>query len=338
MVNSSEVGVPSLAFLQLLESGALQPDAVARFRRIMVREGVDEATLLQAEVQAPLRWLREVYPDLDTDQAVHLGHTFANEAHLTSFGPLSVPLVSVGSVAEIVELLTYLPLISTALSTQFHPRDDGLTIGLTGHAGDAELNCLLVTYCGLALTRLIEMLVGDASTVTLHASWATPASWDEHADALAGRMVFDAPLSFLHVPVDTLTEVCKFGDPVAYRLAIRGLQRTLDDRVVGRSFKRRVQVLLGDGAQQKSCQSVAGELSISASTLKRRLSEEGTTYRELLEASLRERATLQLLDPSRSITDVATDLGYSDLTNFSHAFKRWTGLSPSHFRRGQQNE
>ena len=336
-MNFPEVGVPSLAFVQLLESQALHPDADARFRSIMVREEIDEATLMQAEGQAPLRWFREVYPDLDTDQAVRLGHTFAEQAQLTSFGPLSVPLVSAGSVAEIVELLTYLPLISTALSTQFHPRDDGVAVGLTGNAGDPELNCLLVTYCGLALRRLIEMLIGDASTVALHVSWPTPASWADHPDVLAGRLFFDAPLSFLHVPIDTLTEVCKFPDPIAYRLAIAKLRQKLDDRSQPKSFAHRVRTLLEEGSRLTSCQSVADALSISTSTVKRRLADEGTTFRELLETSLRERATLKLLDPSLSVTDIAHDLGYSDLTNFSHAFKRWTGRPPTQFRDEHQD-
>ncbi len=111
-----DAGLPPLAFMQLLQSQAFSADAAARFRRLMAREGTDEAALVQRDIQAPLRWFREVYPDLDADQATVLGFVFAEHAQLTSFGPLSVPLVSAGSVAEIVELLTYLPLISTAVS------------------------------------------------------------------------------------------------------------------------------------------------------------------------------------------------------------------------------
>jgi hypothetical protein len=52
----------------MLESPAFDPDAIARLRNIMAREGTDEATLIERDVQAPLRWFREVYPDLDVDQ------------------------------------------------------------------------------------------------------------------------------------------------------------------------------------------------------------------------------------------------------------------------------
>lgn len=89
---------------------------------------------------------------------------------------------------------------------------------------------------------------------------------------------------------------------------------------------------LDEGPGLKNCQTVAEELSMPASTLKRRLHEDGTTFRELLQSSLLERAKLRLLDRSMSASEIAVDLGYSDLTNFSHAFKRWTGPSPSQFR------
>ena len=68
LVNLNDAGVPPLAFVQMLESHALDPDVVARLRDVMAREGTDEATLIRRDIQAPLRWFREVYPDLDVDQ------------------------------------------------------------------------------------------------------------------------------------------------------------------------------------------------------------------------------------------------------------------------------
>ena len=72
---------------------------------------------------------------------------------------------------------------------------------------------------------------------------------------------------------------------------------------------------------------------MSVSTLKRRLEAEGTTFREVRESVLRERAIVLLLDPALPMSQIAVDLGYSDLANFHHAFKRWTRRSPGEFRR-----
>ena len=329
--------VPPLLFIQMLESHALDPDAVARLRSIMAREGTDEATLIQRDIPASLRWFRQVYPELDVDQATLLGFAFAEQARLTSFGALSVPLVSAGSITEVVELLTYLPLISTAVRPQLHPSDHGLTVGLTGNTGDPALDCLVVTYSGSALLRLLDMLVGDAPTVTLHLSWPAPVALTNREGDLAldGRLFFDAPMSYLDVPADTLDEVCRFSDPLAYRLAVAELKRTLDQRSGATSFSEKVRQLLEKDPRQRSSKWVADQLSVSTSTLKRRLSAEGTTFRELRQSCLRESAMLMLLTRSMSTSQIATELGYSDLTNFSHAFKRWTGRSPSEFRHSQ---
>lgn len=331
-MNLDDAGVPPLAFVQMLDSKALDPEAVAQLRNIMAREGTDEATLIRRDIQAPLRWFREVYPDLEIGRATLLGFAFARQAQVTSFGPLSVPLVSAGSVAEIVELLTYLPLITTAINAQFRPSDQGLTVELLGHTSDPAMDCLAVTYTGLALLRLLNMLVGDAPTVTLHLGWPAPVALNDLDEDVVppGRLFFDAPMSYLHVPVDTLDDVCRFSDPLAYRLVIAQLKRALEERRGATSFSEKVRRLLEKDPGRRSSQWVADELAVSTSTLKRRLSEEGTTFRELRESCLRERATMLLL--TRSASQVATELGYGDLTNFSHAFKRWTGRSPSAYR------
>ncbi len=47
-----------------------------------------------------------------------------------------------------------------------------------------------------------------------------------------------------------------------------------------------------------------------------------------------EAARKMLSDPDRKIRDVALLLGYSDAAHFTRAFQRWTGLTPSAFRRG----
>lgn len=183
------------------------------------------------------------------------------------------------------------------------------------------------------------MLVSDALTVTLHLSWSAPVSLNKLAAemVLAGRLFFDAPMSYLHVPVNALNEVCRFSDPpLAYRLAVAELRRTLDEQSGATSFSKKVRRLLDEDPGQRSCQRVADELSVSTSTLKRRLAEEGTTFRELRQSCLRESAMMLLITRSMSASQIATELGYGDLANFSHAFKRWTGRSPSEYRRSQR--
>jgi AraC-like DNA-binding protein len=74
---------------------------------------------------------------------------------------------------------------------------------------------------------------------------------------------------------------------------------------------------------------VAALLCTSERTLKRWLSAAGTSFRDLLEDSRRAKADRLLRDSRCSLTEAAARLGFSDLSSFSQAYKRWTGTAPS---------
>jgi len=95
----------------------------------------------------------------------------------------------------------------------------------------------------------------------------------------------------------------------------------------------RVKHLIDGGPGLLRIDEVAKHLNLSVSTLKRRLAESGTNFSEIMERTLRDRAMLMLMDASMTLEAIGWALGYSDLANFSHAFKRWTGVAPGIFRR-----
>ncbi|MFV3113446.1 MULTISPECIES: helix-turn-helix domain-containing protein [Gordonia] len=332
-----EPGVPPLAFAQLLDCGALGEEETRAFSRIMIREQVDLRSLIQREAQVPVRWFREVYPNMGPRDGFRLGVAFAKHAQLTSFGPLSLPLVSAGSVAEIVELLRFLPLITTALSADFHHGDTGLTITLAGRTDSAGTDCFAVTYGGLAVLRLVEILAGAVPSVELHLTCPAPTAPPNEGD-VAHRLVFDAPGSFVQIPAHVLHEVCRFSDPVAYRVGIAEMRRIFNQRH-NSPYTQLVRAQFETGPARIDGNQIARELAISVSTLKRHLQAEGTTLRRLRQEFMRERAIVRLLDPGVGVGQIAAELGYCDVASFSHAFTRWVGCSPSHFRHtraGQQ--
>ena len=77
---------------------------------------------------------------------------------------------------------------------------------------------------------------------------------------------------------------------------------------------------------------VAGSLYMSLRTLQRKLSEEGTSYKDLLDETRRELANQYLRQACLSVSEVTYLLGFSEPSNFARAFKRWTGRTPSEFR------
>lgn len=82
-----------------------------------------------------------------------------------------------------------------------------------------------------------------------------------------------------------------------------------------------------------SIQDVCLHLSIPERTLRRRLSEEGTRFQSLLDATRLEKAKAWLQQGDVSMETIAQRLGYAEPAAFNHAFKRWTGLSPSTYKK-----
>jgi len=67
-------------------------------------------------------------------------------------------------------------------------------------------------------------------------------------------------------------------------------------------------------------------------TLRRRLRQEGVTFRGVLDATRAELAQSCLRDHRVTIAEVAFLLGFSEPSAFLRAFKRWTGRTPAAFR------
>lgn len=81
-----------------------------------------------------------------------------------------------------------------------------------------------------------------------------------------------------------------------------------------------------------SLETVARRLSMSPRTLQRRLRESGTSFEAVSRQLLSGLAQEYLRDPGLTIGEVAYLLGFSELSAFSRAFRRWTGQSPHDFR------
>jgi len=83
---------------------------------------------------------------------------------------------------------------------------------------------------------------------------------------------------------------------------------------------------------------VAEKLDISTRTLRRRLKEEGSNYRALLDEIRFGMAREYLGKTNLSMEEICGLLGYSESGNFSHAFRRWSGQSPSEWRQAAATE
>lgn len=87
------------------------------------------------------------------------------------------------------------------------------------------------------------------------------------------------------------------------------------------------------GRTELSIEQIASDLHLTKRTLQRRLQGQNTNFAQLCDDLRFHYAIKYLIDDNMSVDLVSRALDFSDRTSFTNAFKRWTGLSPSTFRK-----
>ena len=91
---------------------------------------------------------------------------------------------------------------------------------------------------------------------------------------------------------------------------------------------------LGEGNATES--SIANAMNTSIRNLNRKLSNEGTSFKTLLMEIRRELAEQYINDSTLTLTEISFLLGFSEVSSFSRAYRRWEGQSPSEARKSRQ--
>lgn len=137
--------------------------------------------------------------------------------------------------------------------------------------------------------------------------------------------VFDATAIDAPMPQASPYTVQVFEEQCAELLRQRGLVR---EGVAGSVREILLRRMNGRVTQED----VAAGLHMSLRTMRRRLAEEGTSYRQLCTETYGSLAE-ELLATGLTVEDVAYRMGYSGASSFSNAFKQWRGMSPGRFAR-----
>lgn len=116
-------------------------------------------------------------------------------------------------------------------------------------------------------------------------------------------------------------------------------ERELEQLTRTRSLRERITQLLGpllNGGREPNLEEVAARLKLPTWTLRRKLTEEGTQFRAILNDTRRDLAMTYIRDTELAFGEIAYLLGFASAEAFQRAFKRWNGETPGEFRRRQR--
>jgi AraC-like DNA-binding protein len=168
----------------------------------------------------------------------------------------------------------------------------------------------------------------------MKARYPKPKNIDIYQKLFGCPMYFDQNVNELGIDGIWMHRSPRFPDPATYALAKDECERQLTDLMQGNSIANTVKMKLINNLPSnfQNIGIMAESLSMHQKSLQRKLAAQGTSYRKLLAEARQQLAITYLTKTNLSIDQIASRLGYSDATNFRHAFSSWTGKAPNHYR------
>jgi AraC-like DNA-binding protein len=185
-----------------------------------------------------------------------------------------------------------------------------------------------------ALNTLRVMIGSQWSPREVHFTHDAPATTSEHAQLFRAPVIFACSTNAFVMDNDFCTRPIPAADPNLFRILTSYLDDVLSrmpkpDEMVT-PIRAAIAQLMKEGGLKLS--RAAKALGVSPRTLQRQLKQRGLSFAELVEDTRRALALEYLKDRDNTLTEIAFLLGYSEVSAFNRAFKRWTGKTPMTYR------
>jgi len=183
---------------------------------------------------------------------------------------------------------------------------------------------------------LKSMTDSDIRPVGVSFKHDPPKDLKSHNHAFKCPILFNQSQNYISYKTSDLeTRTAKADESINKFLVERVEEETKGISVSPNKIISDVEKLIRDALPSgiPSIDQVGDHVGMSNRTLTRRLSESGTTFRNLIKKAQEEISKDLLLNSSRSMGEIAFQIGFSEQSAFNRAFKRWTGQSPLEFRK-----
>ncbi len=269
-----------------------------------------------------------------------LGFRFASALKITLHGPVGLLATSSLTIGEALEAATrYVALRAPFLEFVWGRAGGEVVLEVRPTRDLGRHRTLIMESMTMGLVYMMEQLLeGASSESTVEMTGPEPPYYARLARFLPVPVRYGAEACVVRSPASVLDRRPWLADPAVAALAREQCEAELEKLFpevpsLAAEIARR---LAAHEEGVPALEVLAKKLHVSSRTLKRRLEQEGTTYRALVEAELRDRCVRLLRDTDLHVSEVAFRAGYTDVSNFSRAFRRWTGESPSAFRASRQ--
>jgi AraC-like DNA-binding protein len=305
-------------------------------RAIFESAGLDPAKLNDPDARYPIDGMGRLWRlAAQVTRDPYFGLTTANHWHPTTLSALGYSWMASDSLRDaLVRMSRYGRIVSTVADMALEESDENFAFRLQSRLPRVEVPNEAVDAALATLVKMCRMSYGEdfhpLRVATIRPEFDDPT---RYLNFFRAPVEFSAESNVLYFSKISLEEHLPTANPRLARINDKVITEYLA-QFDKRSTATRVRAKLIDllAAGHVTQQDVADSLHMSLRTLQRKLSEEQTSYKDLLGETRKELANQYLREAHLSVSEVTYLLGFSEPSNFARAFKRWTGHTPSEFR------
>ena len=312
------------------------------FFRYAEERGVDfrvlsySADVAQTQQYVPLTKLKSLVA-LMSEQGVcpWLGLEVADSILVSSHGHLGFGLSHAKDLEQCLDLvIQYHQMRAQILDLHLEKQAEYLYLLVTPCGDWAPIEIVLYEAIIMLLLNIIRFAVGSlANECEIEMPYDSPAWSSQYKTLLTPNITFGASAARVRIPLEWLSIPCVSGDANTLSMAKEQCEVELVRLTHHDSTQDKItQLIKTSNSYDLSIDAAASQLNMSKSTLIRKLRQENTSFKQIIEA-LKQRYAIRLLTQTElKIEVISLHLGYEDVSNFSRTFKRWFGCSPSAYR------
>lgn len=308
--------------------------------RALQGTGLSEAALRSPETRiSPHQLLRlcRNASQLVADPAfpLHAGQQF----HLSSYGLYGFAILSSTSFRKAIDFaVRYQQLAISLLQISF---EEGLREStwryrprLQAPLDPALTRFLVELHLSIVVSLHRDVMGAGFAPTRVRVTYPDPGPGADYARTVGCAIEFDRTENSLTFDSAWLDLTPRMANDLAHRELVTLCDGLLSQmrRQLGLSGRVREALLMGRMAET-SCADVAARLHMTERTLRRRLGEERTSFRKLLDELRMELALSYLRQTDLSVAELAHTVGFKEEASLRHAVRRWTGQSPQAYRR-----
>ena len=316
------------ALLEVVEGASIDP------RELLSVANFDPARLDQIDgriEQSEYDSLIERALDLTGDPSLGLRMGESRTLQRCLPGQVVLQAVSMRGALELVEL--YHRLYSDELPLCIEEHENTLVIKLVFATASTRCRRFGAEIAISGCFRMLEYFVPGARPHLVAFEYPAPAYRSEYTRIFAGAERFGQPFTGLVIDRAIVDSLQGSRDEEMHTLLRAQATKRLAQLEQSASYADKVhEFVTVTNGRADDVVSVARGLGIEPRSLRRRLAEEGVSFRPIVNRALASVAVRLLVDDRKSVEQASYEMSFSEVSSFCRAFKRWTGSTPSEYR------